>query len=374
MSTRILVLGQGQLGLMLAEAGVRLGLVVDRLDPDGERLLPGSSDLELEVTAEGLLQRYSVITAEREQLPDTPLMRALLGSDRFVNNPAFELLPDRLEQKRLLDRLEVPTSPWGACDSEADLDAVRRSAGADLRVKLRRGGYDGRGQWHLRDGEGLPELPGPAIAEASQTFRRELSLVGARTANGKTVFYPLVENIHREGMLRLTLAPAARAEKLQARAEDWLERIMTELDYSGVMAMELFDTGSQLLVNELAPRVHNSGHWTQEGASLCQFELHLRALCGLPCPRPCLRGVSAMVNLVGDPLDPAWLEIPDTRLHWYGKDVRPGRKLGHLNVMASDHRQLRARLLALRGVPGLLIPEQDDPGPSALGERPQRQA
>lgn len=359
MSTRILVLGQGQLGLMLAEAGIRLGLVVDRLDPDGERLLPGSSDLELEVTAEGLLQRYSVITAEREQLPDTALMRALLGSDRFVNNPAFEVLPDRLEQKRLLDRLEVPTSPWGACDSEAELDAVRRNAGTDLRVKLRRGGYDGRGQWHLRDGEALPELPGPAIAEASQDFRRELSLVGARTPDGQTVFYPLVENIHREGMLRLTLAPASGADSLQAGAEDWLARIMDALAYTGVMAMELFDTADGLRVNELAPRVHNSGHWTQDGAGVCQFELHLRALCGLPCSTPTVKGVSAMINLVGDPFHTQWLEIPDARVHWYGKGVRPGRKLGHVNLGARDHQCLAERLKALREVPGLRIPERD---------------
>ena len=369
MSGRTLVLGQGQLGLMLAEAGARLGRVVDRLDPDHERLLPGTSDLELDVTAEQLLERYSLFTAEREELPDSPLIRALRESGRLCGTGALALLPDRLEQKRLLDRLEIATAPWGACDSEADLDAVRNRVGRDLRIKLRRGGYDGRGQWHLREGEALPELPGPAIAEASQHFLRELSLVGARNAAGETVFYPLVENIHREGMLRLTLAPASGAEVFQEQAETWLGRLMAELDYTGVMAMELFETPDGLRVNELAPRVHNSGHWTQEGAQTCQFELHLRALHGLPLQTPEVPGATAMVNLVGEAFHEQWLALPGTRVHWYGKEVRPGRKLGHLNVRAADHSSLEARLDELRAVPGLSIPRRDCAPEASSGSR-----
>ena len=359
MSGRTLVLGQGQLGLMLAEAGARLGLVVDRLDPDNERLLPGTSDLALETSADVLLERYRLITAEREELPDSPLIRALRESGRLCGAGALALLPDRLAQKQLLDRLEIPTAPWGRCDSEADLDRLRNRVGGDLRIKLRRGGYDGRGQWHLRDGEALPELPAAAIAEASQDFRRELSLVGARNGAGETVFYPLVENIHRDGMLRLTLAPAPGAQPYQRQAEQWLGRLMAELDYTGVMAMELFETPEGLRVNELAPRVHNSGHWSHEGARTCQFELHLRALHDLPLQTPEPDGMTAMVNLVGEPFQARWLTLPDARVHWYGKEVRPGRKLGHLNVRAADQASLEARLDELRAVPGLSIPDRD---------------
>jgi 5-(carboxyamino)imidazole ribonucleotide synthase len=185
------------------------------------------------------------------------------------------------------------------------------------------------------------------IAERSVRFVRELSLVGARAADGSCVFYPLVENRHREGMLRFTLAPARAARGYQRRAGQMLRRIMDELGYTGVMAVELFEEDGKLLVNELAPRVHNSGHWSQDGTALDQFELHLRALCDLPMPPPRTTGHTVMINLVGCAFDPAWLSVPHARLHWYGKEVRGGRKLGHINLQAPTRRALLARLAAL---------------------------
>lgn len=344
----VLVIGQGQLGLMLAAAGARLGIVVDRLNPEESVLLPGTSDLAVPTDLDSLLARYPVITAEREQLPDTPLVRGLMASEGFHNRPAFEQLPDRLTQKQLLDQLDIPTAAWQPLDTPADLEAARRSLGGILRAKLRSGGYDGRGQWRLTPDDALPALPAPAIVEQEQQFSREVSLVGARGHDGRLTFFPLVENRHRDAILSLTTAPAENTGPVQKEVEGWLGRIMEALDYVGVMAMELFDTDTGLKVNELAPRVHNSGHWTQQGASFSQFDLHLWTLCGLPVPEPEVRGVSAMFNLIGIRFDPQWLTLPHATLHWYGKSWRAGRKLGHINVCADNYPQLNDRLAEIR--------------------------
>lgn len=348
MIQRVLVIGSGQLGLMMAEAGSRLGIVVDRLDPEQETLLPGTSDRRYEVRLDDLLSRYPVITAEREHLPDTPWMSALLSSPEFHALSAYRQLPDRLSQKSLLDELRVPTSawmPWPGADQAAD---VLARLGQGARIKRRCGGYDGRGQWRLDTSADAPQLgPEEAIVESHVSFRRELSLVGGRSVAGEKVFYPLVENVHHEGILRLTVAPARDAQHWQARAESWLGLIMDRLDYTGVMAMELFDTGDELLVNELAPRVHNSGHWSQTGASLSQFDLHLRCVTGLPLLRPEVHGVAAMANIIGEPWSAGWYRMPGVQVYWYGKEVRPGRKLGHLNICAPDLAGLAERVMAL---------------------------
>lgn len=344
----VLVIGQGQLGLMLAAAGARLGIAVDRLNPEESLLLPGTSDLAIATDLDSLLARYPVITAEREQLPDTPLVRGLVNSKGFHNRSAFERLPDRLTQKQLLDQLAIPTAPWRPLETPADLEAARDSLPGTLRAKLRSGGYDGRGQWRLAPDDALPELPAAAIVEQEQQFSREVSLVGARGHDGELIFFPLVENRHRDSILSLTTAPAENSAAVQQEVEGWLGRIMETLDYVGVMAMELFDTGEGLKVNELAPRVHNSGHWTQQGASFSQFDLHLWTLCGLPVPQPEIHGVSAMLNLIGIEFDPQWLMVPHATLHWYGKEYRPGRKLGHINVRADSYQQLNDRLAEIR--------------------------
>jgi len=181
-----------------------------------------------------------------------------------------------------------------------------------------------------------------------------VSLVGARGHDGSTVFYPLTHNLHQDGILRTSVAfPQANAAQ-QAQAEAMLGAILSELNYVGVMAMECFVTPAGLLINELAPRVHNSGHWTQNGASISQFELHLRAITGLPLPQPVINSPSVMVNLIGTDLNYDWLKLPLVHLHWYDKEVRPGRKVGHLNLNDADTDRLSATLEAL--VP-LLPPE-----------------
>jgi 5-(carboxyamino)imidazole ribonucleotide synthase len=218
-------------------------------------------------------------------------------------------------------------------------------------LKTRRLGYDGKGQAVIHDprlAEDAWQSVGevPCLLEELVPFDRELSIVAVRGRDGKTAAYPVVENRHRDGILRVTRAPAPGLDAdLQEAAEAHARALMAELGYVGVLAIELFQTGTSLLANEMAPRVHNSGHWTIEGAETSQFENHLRAVCGLPLGVTDAIGVSAMVNLIGAMPDrTAVLGIPGAHLHDYGKEARPGRKLGHVTVRAADERTLEERL------------------------------
>ncbi len=347
--TRILVLGSGQLGLMLAEAAARLGIEIERYDADSNELLYGTSSHRFALPADWDRSNYDFVVAEKEHFAPRQLepWSAHTGFHQFE---AIGSLADRRSQKALLDRLDVATAEWTEVNGVEDLARLQSSCASDLIVKAASGGYDGRGQWRIPAGTAaaMPTgLGGPAIAERRVDFRRELSLVGARAGDGSLAFYPLVENHHVDGMLRCTIAPARTDTARQEEAEAMLGRIMGDLDYVGIMAMECFDENGQLLVNELAPRVHNSGHWSQLGSSVDQFELHLRALCGWSLGPPQTRGVTAMLNLIGEPFEDHWLDGGLARCHWYGKAPRPNRKLGHLNVNATDAVRLADSLRAL---------------------------
>ena len=344
---RLLVLGDGQLGLMLAEAASRLGVVLDRLALDGERLYRGTSSVGEPLPRDWDPSTYDLITAEREHLGESALIDRVSVHDGFRNAAAIAMLADRRSQKALLDRLGIETARWRVLYSTRDLTRLLAELGSPVIVKLARGGYDGRGQWRIVDARSARpsgELFGQLIGERAVSFSRELSLVGARGADGRCVFYPLVENYHADGTLRCTVAPAAVSPAMQRKAEGMLASIMQHLDYVGVMAMELFEERGELLVNELAPRVHNSGHWTLDGSSIDQFELHLRALCGWPLPQPSAEGLTVMLNIIGAEFDPAWLAHQGVRLHWYGKQWRADRKLGHLNLRATYASELAGRL------------------------------
>ncbi|NNK64976.1 MAG: ATP-grasp domain-containing protein, partial [Gemmatimonadetes bacterium] len=223
------------------------------------------------------------------------------------------------------------------------LTAAVRATGLPAVLKTRRLGYDGKGQRVLRSEEDLDEAwealgDRALVLEAFVPFERELSIVGVRGADGDTAFYPLVENVHERGVLVRTEAPApGLTPALQAAAEHHAGAIMASLDYVGVLALELFQVGDRLLANEVAPRVHNSGHWSQDGAVTCQFENHVRAVAGLPLGSTAAVGHTVMVNLLGDlpPLD-AVLREPLAHLHLYDKAPRPGRKIGHVNVQGAD--------------------------------------
>ncbi|MCT4701657.1 5-(carboxyamino)imidazole ribonucleotide synthase [Enterobacteriaceae bacterium H20N1] len=333
---RVCVLGNGQLGRMLRQAGEPLGIAVYPVGLDAE--------------PEAVPFAQSVITAEIERWPETALTRELARHNAFVNRDIFPIIADRLTQKQLFDKLELATAPWQLLSSHDEWAGVFANLGDLAIVKRRVGGYDGRGQWRLRSDE-TDQLPedcyGECIVEKGINFSGEVSLVGARGHDGTTVFYPLTHNLHQDGILRTSVAfPHANAEQ-QQQAEAMLSAIMHELGYVGVMAMECFITPAGLLINELAPRVHNSGHWTQNGASISQFELHLRAIVDLPLPQPVVNAPSVMVNLIGSELNYNWLKLPLVHLHWYDKDVREGRKVGHLNLNDSDKDRLSASLEAL---------------------------
>ncbi|ELY2736439.1 5-(carboxyamino)imidazole ribonucleotide synthase [Cronobacter dublinensis] len=333
---QVCVLGNGQLGRMLRQAGEPLGI---RVWPVG-----------LDADPQAVPFAQSVITAEIERWPETALTRELARHNAFVNRDVFPLIADRLTQKQLLDKLDLPTAPWQLLADRSEWPQVFSRLGELAIVKRRTGGYDGRGQWRLResDADTLPdECYGECIVEQGIHFSGEVSLVGARGHDGSAVFYPLTHNLHQDGILRTSVAFPQASATQQKQAETMLRAIMDELNYVGVMAMECFVTPQGLLINELAPRVHNSGHWTQNGASISQFELHLRAITGLPLPQPVVSSPSVMVNLIGSDLNYDWLKLPLVHLHWYDKEVREGRKVGHLNLSDNDPALIDATLEAL---------------------------
>lgn len=340
---QVCVLGNGQLGRMLRQAGEPMGICVY---PVG-----------LDVAPDAIPFHDSVITAEIERWPDTPLTQKLAQHDAFINRDIFPVIADRVTQKQLFDRLSLATAPWQLLTQSQGWPTVFAQFGEWVIVKRRSGGYDGRGQWRLcrSNTHQLPdECYGECIVEQAIAFSAEVSLIGARGRDGSLVFYPLTQNLHENGILRTSVAFAQANAELQHQAEAMLGKIMQTLGYIGVMAMECFITPDGLLINELAPRVHNSGHWTQNGASVSQFELHLRAILNLPLPVPVVNAPSVMINLIGTAINYDWLALPLVHLHWYDKIVHSGRKVGHLNLNDSNPEHLCATLDALRP---LLPPE-----------------
>jgi 5-(carboxyamino)imidazole ribonucleotide synthase len=350
------VLGGGQLGRMLALAGYPLGLRFRFLDPAADA--PAGHLGELIVGDYGdplALERFAVdLQVVTYEFENVPVQCARELARRVAVSPppeALETAQDRLLEKTFFQKLGVPTPPFAPVDSPDDLLGAIGRLGLPAVLKTRRLGYDGKGQRVIgtrQEAEaawtGLGR--GPLLLERFVPFEREVSILAVRSSGGATAFYPLVENHHREGILRLSLAPAPRLTRdLQAQAEACAARVLESLEYVGVLAIELFEHGGHLLANEMAPRVHNSGHWSIEGAETSQFENHLRALLGLPLGSTAARGHSAMLNLIGAIPDPAVvLAVPGARLHLYGKAPRPRRKLGHVTVTADDPAALRVRV------------------------------
>lgn len=331
----IYVLGNGQLGRMLRYAGAPLDIQVEPLAFDAPVFdLPPNA----------------LITAEIERWAETPLTTMLGNHELFVNKNVFGTTADRFTQKSLLDELNLPTSPWCLVESAVYFTRIFSEIGDKVVVKRRTGGYDGRGQWIVTaENQDVitAELFGEVIAEKFIPFDGEVSIVGARFRDGSTHFYPVTHNLQQNGILRYSVADDSNVH-LQEQAEEMLRKVMMHLDYVGVMAMECFVVNGKLLINELAPRVHNSGHWTQLGCSISQFELHLRALLDLPTPELQVFAPSVMVNLIGTEHNTQWLNTPFSQVHWYGKEVRAGRKVGHINLTHVDKKVLIAQLNKLR--------------------------
>ena len=357
---KIGLLGGGQLGRMLALAGYTLGVRFRTLDLSSEA--PAGHLTELMVADFNdldALRRFSVgldiITYEFENVPVASARFLARRIPVYPPPEALEMGQDRITEKTFFQSLAVPTPPFIAVDTWEDFDSALKRIGLPAVLKSRRFGYDGKGQFVIeRPEDAAPawrSLGGvPLILEGFVAFERELSVLAVRDRAGNTAFYPLVENHHAEGMLRLSIAPAPQLDpQLQTEAEDYATRALDKLNYVGLLAIEFFQREGRLFANEMAPRVHNSGHWTIEGAETSQFENHLRAIMGLPLGSTAATGYSAMVNLIGDVPDRrAVLALPETHLHMYGKSPRPNRKLGHVTIKTKDEETLQARLAELR--------------------------
>jgi 5-(carboxyamino)imidazole ribonucleotide synthase len=358
--TRVAVLGGGQLGWMLGLAGIPLGCSFAFLDPVevapaaavGPLVVGALDDVD---AARRAAAGADVITYEWEGVPAATARSLESIAPVFPPARALDVAQDRIVEKDTLRGLGVATAPYRAVDTTADLRAAIDAIGLPAVLKTRRGGYDGKGQAVLREvadaAVAWRELGTvPCILEGFVAFDRELSILAVRARDGEVACWPAVENHHRDGILRLTRAPAPGLDdELQARAEASIRPLLDDLDYVGVCCVELFDTAGDLLANEIAPRVHNSGHWTIEGAETSQFENHVRAITGMPLGSTVARGPSAMVNCIGvRPDRDAILGIPGAHLHDYGKPARAGRKLGHVTVTAPDTGSIEARLARVR--------------------------
>jgi 5-(carboxyamino)imidazole ribonucleotide synthase len=356
------IIGAGQLGRMMALAAYPLGIrsvFYDRA-PDtpgghvGEIVVGEFDDL---AKLQAFASRVDVVTFDWENVP-VESVRGIAGlTPVYPPPPALEQSQDRLAEKTLFRDLGIPTPPFAPVDLRSDLEAAIERIGLPGILKTRRMGYDGKGQarimkradvdaaWAALGGQAL-------IYEGFVKFTREVSLIGVRGRRGELAFYPLAENVHEHGILAYTRAPFLSA-KLQREAERHVRALLTRFRYVGVLAVEFFVERGRLVANEIAPRVHNSGHWTTEGAVASQFENHVRAVAGLPLGSTAVTGHSAMVNFIGRmPKREKALAVPGLHLHDYGKsEARPGRKLGHATYVgrtAADRDRALAQLLKVR--------------------------
>jgi 5-(carboxyamino)imidazole ribonucleotide synthase len=367
------ILGGGQLGYMLALAGYPLGLRFRFLDPSPEAPVGRIAQrVTADFTDQAAMEKFAagleLVTYEFENVPVAATKFLAERVPVFPSPEALEIAQDRLKEKALFHKLGIATTDFAAIHNLKSLDAAATAIGLPAVLKTSRLGYDGKGQWMLRTAADVTRVKGeiaesfrdpanlnateiapdsaPFILERFIPFTRELSILAVRARHGGIAFYPLVENRHHDGILRLSLAPApALASALQREAEGIARRILVELDYVGVLAIEFFECQGKLLANEMAPRVHNSGHWTIEGAVTSQFENHLRAVLDFPLGSPKANGFAAMLNLIGEtPPTADILAIPGAHLHLYGKSPRPGRKLGHITLCANTFEELSTRL------------------------------
>jgi 5-(carboxyamino)imidazole ribonucleotide synthase len=354
---RIGIIGAGQLGRMLALAGYRLGQRFVFLDhsadaPGGQvgEIVLGEFDDPRRLAE--LAERVDILTYDVENVP-ADAVQEIARRTRFLPPPtALEAGQDRLNEKRLFARLEIPAPDYRVVDDRAQLDAAVEALGLPAVLKTRRLGYDGRGQFVLRSRADLEPAWAalgrvPLILERFVNFEREVSSIGVRSTTGELAHYALTENRHESGILVRSIAPCD-APELERTAREYVERILGHFDYAGVLTLELFVADGRLLANEIAPRVHNSGHWTIEGANTSQFENHVRAILGLPLGDTSALGHAGMINLLGrlPPLE-SILRVRGAHYHDYGKTPRPARKLGHCTVVAPSAAQRDTALAEL---------------------------
>ena len=350
------IVGGGQLGRMLAMAAARLGLRCRVFSPD-----PDSPAFDVVANAtcaeyadvealELFASDVDVITYEFENVPAASAMILAARRPVLPDRKILETTQDRLVEKDFIKRLGIKTADYADVSSPQTLHAAIAKIGLPAVLKTRRFGYDGKGQTMIRASDDPDRAwddlgTKSAILEAFVPFEREISVIAARSGDGHVECFDVTENEHRDHILKVSRVPAAISETLAAQARDTAQRIADALDYVGVLAVEMFvvpgDQGPQILVNEIAPRVHNSGHWTLDGASISQFEQHIRAIAGWPLGKPLRHGEVTMTNLIGDEINSyaEWLAVPGATLHLYGKGTpRPGRKMGHVTRVIPPER------------------------------------
>lgn len=363
MSLRIGVLGGGQLGRMMALAGYPLNLsfaFFDKaVDCPSAALGPRfGDDSYSEASLQAFIDSADVFTYEFENIPTQWVESIAQRKPVYPGVKSLAVSQNRLNEKQLFASLNIPSARYHEIRSESDLQAAVTALGLPLVVKTVTEGYDGKGQFLLRDAEQISQcwqklgVSTPLIAEEFIQFKRELSILAVRGQDGATLFYPLAENHHHGGILSHSIVPAPHLdENTQLTAERYISSILRELGHVGVLTLELFETRHGLMANETAPRVHNSGHWSIEGAHSSQFENHVRAVAGLPLGSTRAEKPSAMINIIGKhPSSHDVLNVTDAHLHLYGKSEREGRKLGHITVTADSYPELEMRMSRLAEV------------------------
>lgn len=356
---QVLVYGAGQLAQMMYLAGCPLGIDVQAVDVTNDTVVNPVNKQPLDITLAHAIDAADALTVEFEHVPERLLEEAARSGKLMPGIESVLVGADRVREKRLLDSVNVPNCAHRVVTQLDQLDECVAALGERLILKASRDGYDGYGQWRLTETSKLDELKRslsafdletvPLVVEEMLSFDRELSVIGIRSKSGEIKVYPLAENLHHQGQLHVSVAPATKVtDELQAKAEAIFTTLAEGMKYVGVLAVELFQCGHKLLVNELAPRVHNSGHWTLTGSDTSQFENHLRAVCGLPLGDTRARGPAAMVNIIGcSSFSQDLLSIPGCHLHWYGKSVRDKRKMGHINITAQTYSELGNKLQTL---------------------------
>ncbi len=347
------ILGGGQLARMLALAGYPLGLQFVVLDPSADACATQVADLiqadyDDQAALQELAAQVDVVTFEFENVPSESLKYLQENCPVFPPPIALHTAQDRLKEKNMFSRLDIPVPDFVAIETRQQLEQAVEQIGLPAVLKTRSMGYDGKGQIVLKTQHEIDsaweQLGGrPLILESMVPFDREVSIIAVRSREAEIHFYPLSENTHHQGILHY--AQSRPDDHVQSRAQDYIKRILDELNYVGVLALELFDVNGELLANEIAPRVHNSGHWTIEGAEISQFENHLRAVLNLPLGSTRAVGFAAMVNFIGTMPDAAVI-LTNTmvHLHDYHKAPRPGRKIGHATLKSETPSQLSAEL------------------------------
>lgn len=362
---KVLVLGAGQLARMMDLAGSPLNMDIKAFDVRTNHVVHPLANEHIYGDLTNGIAEADVITAEFEHVAHDVLQQCENSGKLLPSSQAIKIGGDRRLEKALLESCNVDNANHVVIENKADFDRAIQQLSLPIIFKSALEGYDGKGQWRLKSieqadtiwqemaafvAQAKSSVPQGIIAEQMVPFNREVSLVGARSTTGEITVYPLTENHHVGGVLSVSVA-APINEALQAKAHTVFTKLTEKLNYVGVLAIEFFQVGEQLLVNEIAPRVHNSGHWTQQGADTCQFENHLRAICGLPLGNSELLRPTAMVNILGeDSIPEKVLAINSLAVHWYEKEKRAGRKMGHINISGNTEQALAERLNQLANI------------------------